>query len=67
MDLPFLALPGKNDPHFITLMRDLVGIWIVMDSEYSFGEDVAQRLYTPIMDIALFLHWWDNQRVADAI
>jgi hypothetical protein len=67
MDLPFLALPGKNDPLFITLMRELLRHYIVADIEYSMGEEAFNRLYTTMMDVALYLYWWDNQRQNDGI
>jgi hypothetical protein len=72
MDLSFLALPGKNDPHFVSLMRDLIGQYLLIDWDEIHADDdpthikraideIEGRLYTPIMDIALFLHWWDNR------
>lgn len=58
-NLPELATPRRNDPIYISLMRDLVSVYC--NTNWYDEKDLALRYEITVFDIASFLYWWDNR------
>jgi hypothetical protein len=56
LDLHKLATPIKGDPIHVQLLRDLIGIYLMIDWEDDHANEAA-KFETVVMDVAIFLNW----------